>query len=183
VGDEIAKKHGLVWQKKFKGEYALLKTGGTAAYLHKPLTFMNNSGRSVQQILAYFKIETDCLLVVHDEVEMDPGSFGLKFGGGLAGHKGLRSIAAEIGSREFFRLRIGVGHPMAGRPSAGRPSAGHPSAGRGEVASHVLARLTGGELDAFGPVLDGVGDLIYQLLESDESPSTLVERYAKLSVT
>jgi PTH1 family peptidyl-tRNA hydrolase len=77
---------------------------------------MNDSGRSVGPAAAFFKLEPDEVLVVHDEGDFDLGRLELKVGGGLAGHNGLRSIARELGTQEFLRLRIGVGRPERGDP-------------------------------------------------------------------
>ncbi|HLB31205.1 MAG TPA: aminoacyl-tRNA hydrolase [Gammaproteobacteria bacterium] len=77
----------------------------------KPLTYMNESGRSISQALNYFKLQPEELLVVHDEVDFPPGIIRLKQGGGHGGHNGLRSIIAHLGTNAFNRLRIGVGHP------------------------------------------------------------------------
>ncbi len=162
LSDRITADHGLTWQKKFKGTYAPLKVGDTTAYLHKPLTYMNQSGRSLQEIMAYFKIQTQDLLVIHDEVEMEPGEIGLKSGGGLGGHKGLRSIVAILGTREFYRLRIGVGRPP-----------------KGDVSSHVLKKLNPSEIEAFDPVLDAAADIVRKLLVEGERAGALLERYAR----
>lgn len=77
-----------------------------------PLTFMNDSGRAIQPILAWHKLNAGSLVVAHDELDIPPGELRFKFGGGLAGHKGLSSIAACLGSMDFYRLRIGIGKPQ-----------------------------------------------------------------------
>jgi PTH1 family peptidyl-tRNA hydrolase len=77
----------------------------------KPMTFMNLSGRSVAGIARFFDIATDAILVAHDELDLPPGEVRLKLGGGVAGHNGLRDIKAQLGSADFWRLRIGIGHP------------------------------------------------------------------------
>lgn len=77
----------------------------------KPLTFMNNSGLCLQAILAWHKMAPDKLVVVHDELDIPPGEIRFKFGGGLAGHNGLASISSQLGSKDFYRLRIGIGKP------------------------------------------------------------------------
>ena len=79
--------------------------------LLKPLTLMNDSGRSAQSVMAYYGITPEELMVVHDEIDFDPGTIRIKNGGGDAGHKGIRDIITNISSNDFLRIRIGVGHP------------------------------------------------------------------------
>lgn len=80
--------------------------------LAKPLTFMNDSGKAAQPLLAWHELRPDKLIVAQDEMDIPPGQLRFKFGGGLAGHNGLASIAQQLGSKDFFRLRIGIGKPM-----------------------------------------------------------------------
>src|SRR5918911_1534289 len=82
--------------------------------LLKPETFMNDSGRSVGAAARFFKVEPAALLVVHDDVDLEPGRLQARAGGGLAGHNGLRSLVGPLGSQDFLRLRIGVGRPGRG---------------------------------------------------------------------
>ena len=84
--------------------------------LLKPQTYMNESGKSVGAAVRFFKVPTEQLLVVHDEVDLDVGRLQARQGGGLAGHNGLRSIAQHLGTPEFMRLRVGVGRPERGDP-------------------------------------------------------------------
>lgn len=77
--------------------------------LAKPQTFMNESGRALQPLLAWFRLPAAQLIVAHDELDLPPGQIRFKFGGGLAGHNGLRSIAQSLGTQDFYRLRIGIG--------------------------------------------------------------------------
>ena len=83
----------------------------SAAWLLMPDTFMNNSGRAVAAMAAFYRIEPREILVVHDELDLVPGVVRLKFGGGASGHNGLKDIMEQLGSRDFWRLRIGIGHP------------------------------------------------------------------------
>jgi PTH1 family peptidyl-tRNA hydrolase len=80
-------------------------------WLLQPGTFMNDSGKSVVALALFYKILPDEILVLHDEIDFPPGTVKMKLGGGVAGHNGLKSIAARLGSQDFWRLRIGVGHP------------------------------------------------------------------------
>jgi PTH1 family peptidyl-tRNA hydrolase len=116
VCDELARRHGSRFRSKFTGELAETRADGRRLALLKPQTYMNESGRSVAAALRFFKLEPSSLLVVHDEVDLEPGRLQARIGGGLAGHNGLRSIAQQLGTPEFMRLRIGVGRPERGDP-------------------------------------------------------------------
>lgn len=116
VCDELARRHGASFRSKFSGELAEHRLDGARVALLKPQTFMNDSGRSVGQAVRFFKTEPGELLVVHDEVDLEPGRLQVRLGGGLAGHNGLRSIADHLGTSEFLRLRVGVGRPERGDP-------------------------------------------------------------------
>jgi peptidyl-tRNA hydrolase, PTH1 family len=84
---------------------------GRPIWLLEPMTFMNRSGQSVAALARFFKIAPEEILVAHDELDLDPGELKLKKGGGHAGHNGLRDIHAQLGSSDYWRLRIGIGHP------------------------------------------------------------------------
>lgn len=116
VVDELARRHGAGWKGKFAGQLADLRLDGCRLALLKPETYMNLSGRSVAPAVAFYKTPLERLLVVHDEVDLEPGRLQVRLGGGLAGHNGLRSLKADLGSAEFQRLRIGVGRPGRGDP-------------------------------------------------------------------
>jgi peptidyl-tRNA hydrolase, PTH1 family len=120
VVDELARRHGGSWKAKFNGQLSEVRVDGHKLALLKPETYMNESGRSVGAAAAFFKVEPGAVLVVHDEGDFDLGRLELKYGGGLAGHNGLRSIAQHLKTPEFLRLRIGVGRPERGdrRPLA-----------------------------------------------------------------
>jgi peptidyl-tRNA hydrolase, PTH1 family len=120
VVDELARRHGGSWRSKFSGHVAEMRLEGHKLALLKPETYMNESGRSVAAAAQFFKVAPDAVLVVHDEGDFDLGRLELKFGGGLAGHNGLRSIAQHLKTQDFLRLRIGVGRPERGdrRPLA-----------------------------------------------------------------
>ena len=116
VADELARRHDGQWRAKFNGKLAEVRIDGHKVALLKPETFMNDSGRSVQAAARFFKVEPDAVLVVHDESDLDIGRLQLRRGGGLAGHNGLRSVAAGLGGPDFLRLRVGVGRPERGDP-------------------------------------------------------------------
>jgi peptidyl-tRNA hydrolase, PTH1 family len=114
VLDELARRHGGSWRSKFSGSLAEVRLGDARLALLKPETYMNESGRSVGAAARFFKVEPEQLLVVHDDVDLEPGRLQARDGGGLAGHNGLRSLAQHLGSQDFLRLRIGVGRPGRG---------------------------------------------------------------------
>lgn len=116
VCDELAARQGGSFRSKFSGELAELRLEDLRLALVKPLTYMNESGRSVGAAVRFFKVPPERLLVVHDEVDLDLGRLQARMGGGLAGHNGLRSVAQHLGTPEFMRLRIGIGRPERGDP-------------------------------------------------------------------
>jgi PTH1 family peptidyl-tRNA hydrolase len=120
VVDELARRHGGSWRGKFTGQLTEVRLDGHRVGLLKPETYMNESGRSVGAAARFFKLEPEAILVVHDEIDFEPGRLQARLGGGLAGHNGLRSIAAHLKTPDFLRLRIGVGRP--GRGDARRPA-------------------------------------------------------------
>jgi PTH1 family peptidyl-tRNA hydrolase len=124
---------------KFHGRVA--KAGGDLRLL-KPGTYMNLSGRSVSALARFFSIAPQDVLVVHDELDLEPGEAKMKFGGGIAGHNGLRDIAAQLGTPEFWRLRLGIGHP---RDSA---------IPQQDVADYVLAPPSGAQRTAILDAID-----------------------------
>lgn len=116
VADELARRMDGRWRAKFSGRLAEVRLDGLRLALLEPETFMNDSGRSVAAATRFFKAEPESLLVVHDDVDLEPGRLQARAGGGLAGHNGLRSLAQALGTQEFLRLRIGVGRPGRGDP-------------------------------------------------------------------
>jgi PTH1 family peptidyl-tRNA hydrolase len=101
----------LSLDKNYFGQVARTTVNGQTVWLLKPLTFMNLSGKSVAALARFFKIAPSEILVAHDELDIVPGQAKLKLGGSHAGHNGLRDIHAQFGSGDYWRLRIGVGHP------------------------------------------------------------------------
>jgi peptidyl-tRNA hydrolase, PTH1 family len=116
VVDELARRHGGSFRGKFSGQLAEVRDGDLRLGLLKPELYMNLSGRSVAPAVRFFKVPAEQLLVVHDEGDLELGRLQARAGGGLAGHNGLRSIAQELGTQDFLRLRIGVGRPERGDP-------------------------------------------------------------------
>jgi PTH1 family peptidyl-tRNA hydrolase len=120
VVEELARRHGGSWKAKFNGRITDVRIDGHRVALLAPETFMNDSGRSVAAAARFYKLRPAAILVVHDEIDLEPGRLQMRLGGGLAGHNGLRSVTDYLGSRDFLRLRIGVGRPERGdrRPPA-----------------------------------------------------------------
>jgi PTH1 family peptidyl-tRNA hydrolase len=116
VVDEVARRLGGSWRSKFSGSLAEVRLGEQRLALLKPETYMNESGRSVAAAARFFKVPAESILVVHDDVDLEPGRLQARRGGGLAGHNGLRSLAQDLGTQDFLRLRIGVGRPGRGDP-------------------------------------------------------------------
>lgn len=114
VVDEIARRADATFKSKFDGRLAEARVEGRRIALLKPETYMNVSGKSIGAAARFFKTELGCVLVVHDDVDLELGRLQARAGGGLAGHNGLRSIAQVLGSPEFLRLRVGVGRPGRG---------------------------------------------------------------------
>jgi len=111
--DALANKLSLTFSfdKKFQAEVCRYQSGSTDCWLCKPQTYMNDSGNAVQALMNYYKLSIDQVMVIHDEIDLMPGTTRLKKGGGHGGHNGLRDIIQRTGSSDFLRLRIGVGHP------------------------------------------------------------------------
>ncbi len=140
--DAIADAHGFSAPKsKFSGQvregFIETENGRVKALVLKPMTFMNESGRSVGAAAQFYKIPKDKIVVFHDELDLDAGKFRMKLGGGIAGHNGLRSIKAQVGG-EFRRARMGIGHP-------GRKE---------QVHSHVLSDFAKSDRDWVDTLLD-----------------------------
>ena len=146
VVDELARRLDGRWRAKFSGRLAEVRLDGLRLALLEPETFMNESGRSVTAATRFFKVEPESLLVVHDDVDLEPGRLQARAGGGLAGHNGLRSLAQALGTQDFLRLRIGVGRPGRGD--------------RRSVADYVLA--------PFSPEED-VGSLVSRAADAVET--------------
>ena len=104
-------KVNLIEERSYFGKVARAQVKGQTVWLLQPQTFMNLSGKSVGALAKFFKIPPANTLVIHDELDLPPGEAKLKFGGGHAGHNGLRDIHAQLGTPDYWRLRLGIGHP------------------------------------------------------------------------
>ncbi len=112
VIDALAAEYGLPsFRSKFQGQVSEGKLNNQKLILLKPTTYMNESGQSVKAAARFYKINPDRIVVFHDELDLEPGKLRVKTGGGNAGHNGLKSIQAHLGTPDFQRVRIGIGHP------------------------------------------------------------------------
>ena len=120
VIDELARRHDGSFRSKFDGQLSEIRLDDLRLGLLKPETYMNVSGKSISAAQRFFKVDPEALLIAHDDVDLESGRLQARMGGGLAGHNGLRSIAETLGTKDFLRLRIGVGRPGRGdrRPVA-----------------------------------------------------------------
>lgn len=110
--DRIAEDYGFIgFCSKFQAEYAEGRIGDDKVLLLKPQTFMNESGQSVGKVAKFYKIPPEKIIVFHDELDLAPFKIRVKTGGGAAGHNGLKSIKAHLGTPDFVRVRMGIGHP------------------------------------------------------------------------
>lgn len=136
---------GGAWQQKFKGVWRKATIEGEQVVVLKPQTMMNLSGEAVQAAARFFKFDVADVAVAHDDVELAFGEAGIRMGGGLAGHNGLRSVAHCLGTRDFWRVRIGVGRPR-----------------HGELHGHVLGRFSREEEAELPDALGSVAGLVRQ---------------------
>lgn len=151
--DKIASAHGFsAWRKRFQGETAEGTIGGERVVLLKPMTYMNESGRSVGEAARFLKIPLEDIYVFHDEIDLAPAKLKVKVGGGNAGHNGLRSITAHM-DNEYHRVRIGVGHPGS----------------KDAVAHYVLHDFAKVEYAWLDPLLDAMADAAPFLANGDSA--------------
>jgi PTH1 family peptidyl-tRNA hydrolase len=141
--DVIAQRHGFSpWRQRFKGLVAEGNVAGEKILALKPLTYMNGSGESVQAAAAFYKLEPEAITAFHDELDLVPGKVRVKRGGGAAGHNGLRSMDRMLGTPEYWRVRLGIGHPGI----------------KERVMGHVLGDFAKVDRDWLVPLLDAVAE-------------------------
>jgi PTH1 family peptidyl-tRNA hydrolase len=141
--DVIATRHGFTpWRRRFKGLTAEGTIAATKILALKPLTYMNLSGESVQEAAAFYKLPTDAITAFHDELDLAPGKMRVKKGGGAAGHNGLRSMDRMLGTPDYWRVRLGIGHP------------GH----KDRVLGYVLGNFGAEDKPWLIPLLDAIAD-------------------------
>jgi PTH1 family peptidyl-tRNA hydrolase len=140
--DAIARAFGFSpWRQRFKGLVAEGIVGGAKVLALKPQTYMNLSGESVQAAAAFYKIAPEAIVAFHDELDLAPGKVRVKKGGGAAGHNGLRSMDRVLGTPDYWRVRLGIGHP-----------------GKERVTGHVLGNFTRDDEAWLGVLMAALAD-------------------------
>lgn len=153
-------------EAKFFGQTGRLQGNADEAWLLKPATFMNNSGRAVAALTRFYKIAPEAILVIHDELDLPPGVARLKKGGGHGGHNGLKDINAQLGTADFWRLRLGIGHP----------------GDRNEVVNYVLHPPLRDEMPQIAQSMDAAAALL-PLLLAGSFEDAMLKLHTKLKVT
>jgi PTH1 family peptidyl-tRNA hydrolase len=162
--DRIAHRHGFSpWRQRFKGLACEGSLGGEKIVALKPLTYMNASGESVQAAAAFFKLPVEAITAFHDELDLVPGKIRVKRGGGAAGHNGLRSMDRMLGSPDYARVRLGIGHP----------------GNKDRVLGWVLGDFSKDDANWLGPTLDAVADAAALLVTG--KPEEFMTRVALLT--
>ena len=141
--DAIARRHGFgPWRQRFRGLVAEGQVGGVRVLGLKPMTYMNDSGASVQPAAAFYKLGAADITAFHDELDLLPGRVRVKRGGGAAGHNGLRSMDRVLGTSDYWRVRLGIGHPGS----------------KERVTGHVLGDFAKTDAEWLPGLLDAVAD-------------------------
>jgi len=162
--DVIADRHGFSpWRQRFKGLLAEGTIGGERILALKPLTYMNVSGESVQAAAAFYKIPASSITAFHDELDLVPGKVRVKKGGGAAGHNGLRSMDRMLGTQDYWRVRLGIGHPGQ----------------KERVHGHVLGNFSRDDEDWLTTLLAAVADAAPLLAQA--KPEEFMTRVALLT--
>jgi len=156
-------KVNLVHDRGYHGLVARANVHGRAVWLLEPLTFMNLSGKSVGALARFFKIAPEEILVVHDELDVVPGQAKLKFGGSHAGHNGLRDIHTQLGTGDYWRLRLGIGHPGV----------------KAEVVNWVLKKPSAEQRTAMEECIDRTLKAVPAMLDGEMEKATLLVHTSK----
>jgi len=149
--EKFAAQSGVALRKDAKYQALVGRVGSAGAWLVLPQSFMNASGRAVQMLAGFFKIPAAEILVVHDELDFAPGVAKMKQGGGIAGHNGLRDISHRLGTHDYWRLRLGIGHPGE----------------RGEVSDYVLGKPSAEDRAAIDEAIARSLDILPLCLSGD----------------
>jgi len=150
--DEIVRRHGFSpWRKRFQGETSEGAMAGGKILVLKPQTYMNESGRAVGEAMRFFDIDPAAVIVLYDELDLEPGKVRVKLGGGAAGHNGIRSLIAHCGPH-FVRVRMGIGHP----------------GDKALVHAHVLSDFAKADRDWLDPLIQAVGEYSPLLVSGEE---------------
>tara|TARA_A100001037_G_scaffold306072_1_gene349014 strand:- start:466 stop:1101 length:636 start_codon:yes stop_codon:yes gene_type:complete len=154
AADEIVRRHGLsAPRSKFQGDVSEGEIAGERVIVLKPATFMNESGRSVGEALRFYKLAVEDVVVIYDEIDLAAAKLRVKQGGGNAGHNGLRSIDAHLGDKNYWRVRLGIGHP----------------GDKSRVKNHVLGDFSKADQDWLGRELQAVAEQLPALFEGRAS--------------
>ncbi|MFH4415715.1 MAG: aminoacyl-tRNA hydrolase [Neisseriaceae bacterium] len=161
VVERIAQRAGIEFKlnKHLYSDLTKLVFNGRSILLAKPNTFMNRSGQAVSSLLNYFKFKPEELLVVHDDLDLDPGRLRFKYGGRSGGHNGIKDIECCLGTSHYYRLRIGIGHP---RNFLGKDTYSHQ-----KVAQYVLKVPSQVDQDKLEEAIDRIFQVLNPLLEAD----------------
>jgi len=133
---------------KFDSEYTSINFKENKLHIIKPKTFMNESGIAINKCINFFKIPLENLIVIYDEMDLSPGNIKIKFGGGSAGHNGIKSIINCLGSEKFTRVRVGIGKPV----------------NKEKISSYVLSNFTNDELNLFNEIKTNIKYIIEDLV-------------------
>ncbi len=152
--DEIVRRHGFSpWRKKFQSEMSEGTLAGEKVLVLKPQTYMNESGLSIVQAAKFYKILPNHILVLHDELDLPAGKMRVKVGGGHAGHNGLRSMDSHLNAQDYWRVRLGIGHP----------------GDKEKVHGHVLSDFGKNERQWVDPLVKSIADHIELLLNGKDN--------------
>ena len=153
AADEIVRRHSFgPWKTKHKAEISDGTIDGEKVLVVKPQTFMNESGQSIGEILRFYKVEPSDLVIIYDELDLNPGKLRIKTGGGHGGHNGIKSIDAHCG-KAYRRMRLGIGHP------------GH----KDRVTGHVLGDFAKADQEWLGPLLESIANHASLLIAGNDS--------------
>ncbi len=161
--DELARRYSANFklESRFSGEVSKANIEGHTVWLLKPTTFMNKSGLAARQLASFYKIPVENILIAHDELDLSPGTVRLKSSGGHGGHNGLRDLHAHL-SKEYWRLRIGVGHP----------------GDRNKVVDYVLSQASKNDAIEISRAIDNAADSI-QLILAGEMQKAMNQLHTK----
>lgn len=152
------------FKSKFQGQCTEGRIGNSKVLLLKPETYMNESGQSVAKAAKFYKIPPEKVLVFHDELDVAPNQVRIKQGGGNAGHNGLKSIQAHLGTPDFWRVRIGIGRPEH----------------KGQVSNYVLSDFSKAEKEWLEPLVEFLGDKVDEITsDTPKGYETLIKEYLK----
>lgn len=157
-------------EARFHGDVARVATAGGELWLLKPGTFMNQSGRAVAALAGFYKLAPLEILIVHDELDLPPGTVRLKKGGGTGGHNGVNDVAAQLGTKDFWRLRLGIGHPR------------NQTATEQEVLDYVLHKPRAADRAAIDDAM-ARGLEVWPLIAEDKLEAAMLKLHTRKSVT